>query len=55
METNDELKVINIKNRTFYYFNDIIKIENFNLHNILTREKLYKKYFSLEHFIQNFD
>ena len=26
MEINDELKAINIKNRTFYYFNDIIKI-----------------------------
>ena len=26
MEINDELKAINIKNRTCYYFNDIIKM-----------------------------
>ena len=25
METKDELKEIDIKNRTFYYFNDTIK------------------------------
>ena len=42
MESNDELKVINIKIRTCYYFNDTIKIEDFNLHNILTHEKLYE-------------
>ena len=39
MESNDELKEINIKNRTFYYFDDIIKIEDFNLDNILIDEK----------------
>ena len=35
MESNYELKEINIKNRTCYYFNDIIKVFNFNLDNIL--------------------
>ena len=39
MESNDELKEINIKNRTFYYFDDIIKIEDFNLDNIVIDEK----------------
>ena len=34
MEINNKLKEIDIKNRT-YYFNDIIKIEDFNLDNIL--------------------
>ena len=33
---------INIKNRTCYYFHDIIKIENFNLVNILIDEKSYE-------------
>ena len=36
---NDELKEINIKNRTCYYFDDIINIENFDFYNILLDEK----------------
>ena len=43
MESNDELKQIDIKNRTCYYFDDIIKIEDFNLDNILIDEKSYEK------------
>ena len=35
MESNDRLKEINIKNRTFYHFDDIIKVEDFNFGNIL--------------------
>ena len=35
MESNYKLKEINIKNRTCYYFDDIIKIYNFDLDNIL--------------------
>ena len=31
MESNDELKEINIKIRTCYYFDNIIKIEDFDL------------------------
>ena len=33
------LKEINIKNCTCYYFNDIIKIEDFDFDNILLDEK----------------
>ena len=39
MESNDKLKEINIKNRTCYYFDDIIKFEGFHLDNILIDEK----------------
>ena len=39
MESNDELKEIDIKSRTCYYLDDIIKIEDFNLGNILMNEK----------------
>ena len=39
MESNDKLKEIGIKNLTCYYFKDIIKIENFDLNNILIDEK----------------
>ena len=39
MESNDELKEINIKDHKCYYFNDIIKIKDFNLDNILIDEK----------------
>ena len=35
MDSRDKLKEIDIKNRTCYYFDDIIKIEDFNLDNIL--------------------
>ena len=40
MESNDKLKEIDIKNRTCYYFNDIIKIEDFDRDNTLI-DKLY--------------
>ena len=39
MEIN-ELNKVPIKNRTFYYFHDIIKLENFDLHNILIEQNL---------------
>ena len=39
MDCNDKLKEIDIKNRSCYYFDDIIKIENFNLDNILIDDK----------------
>ena len=42
MESNDKSKDINIKNRTRYYFDDIIKIEDFNFGNILIDEKSYE-------------
>ena len=42
METNDQLIEIDIKNSTCCYFDDIIRIEKFNLDNILTGEKSYK-------------
>ena len=35
MDSNGELKEIDIKIRTCYYFDGIIKIEDFNLDNIL--------------------
>ena len=41
MERNNELKEIDIKNRTCHYFNDIIKIEDFDFGNILLDEKSY--------------
>ena len=39
MDRNDELKKIDIKNCACYYFDDIIKIEDFNVNNILIDEK----------------
>ena len=42
MERNDKLKEIDIKNRIYYYFDDIIKIEDFDITNILIHEKQYK-------------
>ena len=41
MESNDELTEINIKNLTCFYFDEIIKFEDFNVDNILINEKSY--------------
>ena len=41
MENNDELKEIDIKNCTCYYFDDIIKIEGFDSNNLINK-KSYK-------------
>ena len=42
MENNDELKETNIKNRTCYYLDDIIRFEDFDLDNIFIDEKSYE-------------
>ena len=42
MGSNNELKEFNIKNGTYYYFDDIMKIEDFDFDNILIDEKSYK-------------
>ena len=42
MKRNDELKEIDIENSKCYYFDNIIKIEDFDLNNILIDEKSYK-------------
>ena len=42
MESNDELKEIDIKNRTRYYFDDIMKVEDIDFDNILLDEKSYE-------------
>ena len=39
---SNKVKDINIKNRTYYFFKDIIDIENFNPNNIKIDEKSYK-------------
>ena len=39
---NDKVKDINIKNRAYYFFNDIINTENFDPNNTKIDEKLYK-------------
>ena len=42
MDSNNELKEIDIKNRRCYHFNDIIKIKDFNLDNGLIYEKSFE-------------
>ena len=39
---SNKVKDIDIKNRTYYFFNDVINIENFDLNNIKIDEKSYK-------------
>ena len=40
---SNELKEIDIKNPTGYYFDDLIKIEDFDVVNILIDERLHKR------------
>ena len=42
MESNDELKEIDIKSQACYYFADVIKIEGFGFDNILLDKKSYE-------------
>ena len=42
MESNDKLNEIDIRNRTCYYFDDIIEIQDFDLDNILIEGKSYE-------------
>ena len=39
MESKNEFKKINIKNRTCSYFDDIMKVEDINAYNILLDKK----------------
>ena len=39
---SNKVKDINIKNRTYYFFNDIIDTENFDRNNIKIDEKSYE-------------
>ena len=42
IEINDKLKDAEIKNRTSYYIDDIIKFEDFDIDSTLLDEKSYK-------------
>ena len=42
MNSNEQLKEIDNKNHTCYYLDDIIKIEDFDLNNILIDENSYE-------------
>ena len=42
---SNKVKDIDIKNRTYYIFNDIINIKNFDSNNIKIDEKSYKHFF----------
>ena len=39
MESKNELKEIDIKNRTYYYFDDTMRIDNIYFNNVLLHEK----------------
>ena len=44
MESKDELKEINIKNRTCYYFDDIMRVRDIDFRDISLDEKAYKTF-----------
>ena len=43
MKSKNELKEIDIKNRAYYYFDDIINGAKINVSNIFSDKKLYEK------------
>ena len=45
MEKNNELKKVGIKNHLCYYFDDMIKIADFDFNNILLNKKSYENIF----------
>ena len=42
---NNEIKTVHIKNRTRYYFDGMIKLENIDFDNILIDEKSHENIF----------
>ena len=42
---SNKVKEIDIRNRTYYFFNDIINVKNFDPNNIKMDEKSYKNIF----------
>ena len=48
---NNELKKVPIKNRTCYYFDDIIRLEDFDLDNILIDKKSHENILIYDIFI----
>ena len=56
MESKNEVKEIDIKNCTCWYFDDIMRdADVYSGNNLLTKNKKnVRKYFNLRHFIQNF-
>ena len=54
MESKNELKEIDIKNRTCYYFDDIMNARDINSGNILLDKKIYKKILIHEISYKNF-
>ena len=57
MESNNKLKEISIKNRMLYFFNDIIKNEDFDCDSLLINKESYKNIlvYKILYFIQSFD
>ena len=48
-----EVKQINIKNRTYYFYNDLISYRNFESNFLKTDKKSYKKHSYLQHWLHN--
>ena len=42
MKMSDKIKNIDIENRTYHFFNDMVNIENFDRNNIKLDQKTYK-------------
>ena len=46
-----EVKQINIKNRTYYFYNDMISLKNFEPNLLKTDKKILQKHWYLQYWI----
>ena len=51
MHKMGEVKQINIKNRTYYFYNDIINIKKFDARLLKIDKKIIQKYWHLQHWV----
>ena len=47
MESNGELKEIDLKNHTRYYFDDLMRVGDFYFHNVLLDDKSYENSYKI--------
>ena len=48
-----EVKQINIKNRTYYFYNDMINLKNFVPNLLKIDKKIIRKHWYLQHWLRN--
>ena len=48
-----DIKSINIKNHSYYFFNDMINVKDFKLKFVENRQKVVQKHWYLQHWLHH--